>query len=111
MKVGDIVSVAMPQSDGQIKNRPVVLLKQMPPFNDWLVAGISTQLHQEVKGFDFVIRDSDPLFPTSRLKASSVIRMGFLDVVETRNIRGTIGSLDTATIKLLLKRLADYLLK
>jgi mRNA interferase MazF len=44
MKNGNIVLIPLPQSDGAIKRRPALLLKQMPPFNDWLLCGISTQL-------------------------------------------------------------------
>jgi len=110
MKAGEIVLMVMPQTDGVIKKRPVVLLKQMPPYNDWLVAGVSTQLHQEVAGFDFVIKDTDTGFSATRLKASSLIRLGFLDVTEEKSFRGTIGTIDTKTVKLLLERLANYLL-
>ena len=111
MKAGDIVSMALPQTDGQVKKRPVILLKQMPPYYDWLVAGISTQLHQEVKGFDWVLLANHPSFAQTRLKSSSIIRLGFLDMAEEKNIRGIIGSVDAATVKQLLKRLADYLVK
>lgn len=48
MKSGDIVLIPLPQSDGAIKRRPALLIKQMPPFNDWLLYGISTQLQQKV---------------------------------------------------------------
>lgn len=111
MKAGEIVSLALPQSDGQVKKRPVLLLRQMPPYNDWLVAGISTQLHQEVKGFDWVLLSSDASFAATRLKSSSLIRLGFLDVVQEKNIRGTIGTIENTILKQLLKRLADHLLK
>ena len=47
------------QADGQIKNRPVVLLRRLPPFGDFLVCGISTQLHQRVTGFDEEIAAGD----------------------------------------------------
>ncbi len=55
MKEGDVVILAMPQVDGSIKNRPTIILREMPPFQDMLVCGISTQLRQEVKGFDEII--------------------------------------------------------
>ena len=44
MKPGDVVLTPLPQADQVIKNRPAVALCQMPPFGDWLVCGISTQL-------------------------------------------------------------------
>jgi len=47
MKEGDVVLTPLPQTDGVIKNRPAVALCQMPPFGDWLVCGISTQLRQQ----------------------------------------------------------------
>ena len=51
MKEGDVALTPLPQADGQIKNRPVILLRQMPAFGDFLVCGISTQLHQEVNPY------------------------------------------------------------
>ena len=43
MNEGDLALAPLPQADGQIKNRPVVLLWRLPPFGDFLVCGISTQ--------------------------------------------------------------------
>lgn len=55
MKAGNIVLTTIPQADGRPKNRPALLLCTMPPFGDALVCGISTQLRQEVAGFDEMI--------------------------------------------------------
>ena len=110
MKPGDIALLAMQQVDGRTKNRPILLLKQMPPFNDWLVCGISTQLHQECKGFDFVILNTDVIFSQTGLKGSSLTRLGFLDVIPVSSIPGSIGNIDSVTLKLLLKRLANHIL-
>ena len=43
MKEGAIVLTPLPQSDGKIKNRPAVVLREMPLFGDFLVCGVSTQ--------------------------------------------------------------------
>ena len=43
MNEGDLALAPLPQADGQIKNRPVALLRRLPPFGDFLVCGISTQ--------------------------------------------------------------------
>ncbi len=43
---GSICLISIPQADGKQKIRPVLLLKQFPPFNDYLVCGISTQIQQ-----------------------------------------------------------------
>ncbi len=45
----------MPQADGVIKNRPAINLREMPPFRDVLVCGVSTQLRQAAKDFDEVM--------------------------------------------------------
>jgi len=42
MKEGAIVLTPLPQSDGKIKNRPAVVLREMPLFGDFLVCGVST---------------------------------------------------------------------
>jgi mRNA interferase MazF len=54
-KSGDIVLASLPQADGKTKLRPALVLKQMLPYKDLLVCGISTQINQEVLGFDEII--------------------------------------------------------
>ena len=48
MKQGDLILTPVPQADGRQKNRPAIILKEMPPYGDLLVCGVSTQLHQYV---------------------------------------------------------------
>ena len=55
MNEGDIVFAALPQAKGQLKPRPVLLLRAMPP--PWRLAG---------------------------LKAAPLIRLGFLSVLPGR---------------------------
>ena len=94
---------------GQIKNRPVVLLRRLPPFGDFLVCGISTQLHQRVAGFDEEIAAGDPEFAAAGLKAASLIRLGFLAVVPDSALLGTIGSLSSTRHLRLLANLCRHL--
>jgi mRNA interferase MazF len=49
MHEGDVILTPIPQADGQIKNRPAIILREMPLYGDLLVCGVSTQLHQYVK--------------------------------------------------------------
>ena len=37
MKEGDVVLTPLPRADGQIKNRPAIILREMPPHGDFLV--------------------------------------------------------------------------
>lgn len=110
MKEADVVLTPIPQADGVIKNRPAIILREMPPYRDFLVCGVSTQLDKEVKGFDEVVSDTDEDFQSSGLRTSSLVRLGFLAVLPSRQIIGAIGSISSTRHGKLLKTLSDYLI-
>ena len=109
MKEGDVVIVAMPQANGTIKNRLTIILREMPPFHDMLICGVSTQLQQEVKDFDETIEPTDSDFVASSLVGKSLIRLGFLTVVPQSQIVGVIGSVSSTRHRRLLEKLSNYL--
>jgi mRNA interferase MazF len=109
MREGEIILANLPQSDGSLKLRPVLLLKQLPRYNDFLVCGISTQLHQLINGFDELIDEKNNHFIQTGLRQSSIIRLGFLAVLPGKKIPGSIGRIDLSLHKNLLERLAKYL--
>ena len=109
MNEGDVVLTPLPQSDGQIKNRPAIVLRKMPPFGDLLVCGVSTQLHQAVAGFDDLIEPQHEDFRGSGLKAASVIRLGFLAVLPTSNFIGRMGVISAERHRRLLIQLSQFL--
>jgi mRNA interferase MazF len=109
MKEGDIVLVALPQADGRIKYRPALILRKMPPFGDFLVCGISTQIHQAVPGFDEIVEDKSDDFPASGLRAPSLIRLGFLAMLESVNSPGIVGSISIDRYKCVIEKLCTYL--
>ena len=111
MKLGDVIITPIPQADGRIKNRPAVLLCELPPFGDVLVCGISSQVQREVVGFDEIIQINDSDFDISGLKTDSLNRLGFLSVLPVKKIIGTIGSLSPERHRRLLQNLANHLLK
>lgn len=111
MKEGDVVIVPMPQADGAVKNRPAVVLREMPPFRDVLVCGVSTQLRQAAKDFDEAISPSDADFVASGLNDKSLIRLGFLVVVPRNKIVGSIGSIAPERHKRILQKLSTYLVQ
>jgi len=111
MKEGDIILTPIPQADGKVKNRPAIYLREMPPFRDVLVCGISTQTHQLAPDFDELITNQDIDFSTSGLVSDSLIRLGFLAVLPRRNVIGSIGSISSERLKRLLHRLSEYLVK
>ena len=109
MNQGDVVLTPVPQANGILKNRPAIFLREMPPYRDVLVCGISTQLHQEVKGFDEVVDQTDSDFAATGLRTTSLIRLGFLAVLPRSSVIGSIGLISSERHKRLLKRLSDYL--
>ena len=52
MKEGNIILTPIPQANGEIKNRPTLILREMPKYQDFLICGISTQLKQYIPNFD-----------------------------------------------------------
>src|SRR5436190_23886886 len=109
MKEGDVVLTRLPQADGEIKNRPAIILREMPPYGDFLVCGVSTQLNQAAAGFDDPIRPGDTDFATSGLKAPSLIRWGFLAVLPASSLLGAIGSIEHVRHVRMLERLSNHL--
>jgi mRNA interferase MazF len=105
MKEGDIGLAALQQEDGQIKMRPVLLLKQLPGFGDFVVCGISAQLRHEQKGLDeILLPDSN-----NRLKQISLVRLTYIHTLSLTNIQGKIGEIPVSLHAELLKRLANFL--
>jgi mRNA interferase MazF len=109
MKEGDVILTPLPQANGAPKNRPALLLRELPPFGDYLACGISTQLHQAVPEFDEVISKADADFTRSGLLASSVIRLGFLAVLPNQRIVGVIGQVAPDRHQRLLRTLSRHL--
>jgi len=111
MNQGDVILTPVPQANGIVKNRPAIFLREMPSYRDVLVCGISTQLHQEVKGFDEVVDQTDSDFAATGLRTTSLIRLGFLAVLPRSAVIGSIGSVSPQRHKRLLTRLSDYLIR
>ena len=110
MTEADIILTPLPQADGVMKDRPALLLRELPPFGDFLACGVSTQLHQAVPEFDEVLTKADPDFLASGLVADSLIRLGFLAVLPRQRILGSIGRIAAERHARLLRNLGKYLM-
>jgi mRNA interferase MazF len=110
MKEGDVILVPLPQADGQRKPRPAIILKIIPPFGDFLVCGVSTQLRQQVRGLDELILRTDKDFAESGLQIDSLIRVGILAVYMQQQVIGDIGEISSELHHCLLKQLAEFLI-
>ena len=111
MKTSDVILTPLVQSDGTIKNRPALVLAEMPGFGDMLVCGISTQLHQYIPQFDEIISRNDTDFSMSGLIADSLIRLGFLAVLPQKQVLGKIGSIASERHARLIHNLTKHLTK
>lgn len=111
MTEGDIILARLPQEDGQLKTRPVVLLRELPGYGDFLACGLTTQLKYRYKDFDDVISSGDEDFAQSGLNLDSLIRLNFLSGLSKNAIIGRIGRISKTRHERLLKMLSDYLVK
>jgi mRNA interferase MazF len=109
MKERDVVLMPIAQADGQKKTRPVLLLREMPKYGDFLVCGISSQLHQSIPNFDELIQLNDADFTDSGLVKSSLVRLSFLAIVRRAEIMGRLGFISHDRHQRLLHNLANYL--
>lgn len=105
MQEGDIAIASIQQADGAYKPRPVLLLRQLPGYGDYLTCGISSQLRQTVSGFDEVLQPD----PDNRLRVTSVIRLSNLTAIPANDIGRSIGYIPDPLHRALLQRLADHL--
>ncbi len=110
MKESDVVLTPVPQADGRFKNRPAILLREMPDFGDFLVCGISTQLQHKIEDFDEIVSLHDNDFVSSGLVATSLIRLGFLAVLPRKQVSGSIGEISRERHSRLLNTLAKFLI-
>lgn len=111
MKLGSVVKANFPQADGEIKSRPAVLLKIIPPFDDYLVCAISSQTRHYVEGLDLMINSDHKDFSRSGLTSPGIIRTAMITMVPTEIIEGTIGELSEDTYSKLISQLTAFLQK
>src|ERR1017187_10430363 len=100
MEEGQVI-LAVFETDKEKKNRPALVLRKSPKYNDYLVCGITSKLHEEIKNFDFVLDKNHTEFLESGLKQDSLIRLFFLGIVRDEDILGTIGSISNDTLQTL----------
>ncbi|MBI1832541.1 MAG: type II toxin-antitoxin system PemK/MazF family toxin [Planctomycetes bacterium] len=111
MSPGDVVLIDLPQvGGGATKLRPALLLAELPgPYQNLLLCGISTQLHQLEPQWDELVESKDADFTFSGLHHDSIIRRSYLHAVDPSEIAGVIGSIDAARLQRLRQRLSDHL--
>ena len=109
MEAGTIVKAAFLQADRQIKFRPAVMIKSVPPFGDFLVCAVSTQNHLFVPGLDIKLEEGSSDFAATRLFQSSIIRSGMLATLPSNMIQGAIDKISQPLCEQLLQQLRSFL--
>ena len=109
MKAGDLVLARLPQADAQSRLRPALVLCVLPPFADFLVCGVRSQLRHKVEGFDEIVAPGDPDFAASGLRQSSLIRLSFLNAIPGTSIAGVLGSIAPPRLQPLRHALVNHL--
>ncbi len=108
---GQIVLFRFPQTDQSSGTlRPALVLRRLPgAYEDWLICMISTQLTQQICGFDELIKPGDKDFNNSGLKAASVFRISRLAVVERTILLGVIGKISAERLTRIKNSLSDWI--
>jgi mRNA interferase MazF len=112
-QAGQIVLFRFPHTSlEEGKLRPALLLGKLPSeYDDWLICMISSQIRHAISDFDEIVREDDNDFADSGLKASSLIRVGRLAVVDGEILLGAIGQIATDRLQRIKGRLAEWLLR
>jgi mRNA interferase MazF len=108
---GQVVLFRFPQTDQQSGIlRPALIVRRLPgQYEDWLICMISSQLSQEIPGFDEIITPNDLDFKDSGLKMASLVRISRLAVVNTDILLGQIGRLNDSRLERIKQKLSKWI--
>lgn len=111
MKPGHLVLLRFPEADLQAgKLRPALVVAIAPgQHGDVLLALVTSQVRQEVVGFDEVVAPEDPDFAATRLKARSIIRLTRLTSVSPQVIEARLGVTSATRLANIRRQLAEWL--
>jgi mRNA interferase MazF len=106
-----VVLIEVPQlGTSAPKLRPALVLALLPgSFQDTLICGISTQLHDLQPNWDELLSPNDSDFRASGLHRPSAIRLSYIYAVASPEIIGVIGQVDAERLQRLRRRLAEFL--
>lgn len=98
MKPGDVVFALLPQADNELKPRPSLVLKIIPPFDDLLVCGITSRLRNFTPTLNELILSTDDDFAMSGLEKDSMIRLGYLITYPEWQLADPIGQISISRL-------------
>jgi hypothetical protein len=75
MKTGDIVIGVLPQSDKALKLRPILLLRELPGFGDWLDHGYKSYRGSSSTFSDSFASERTSIRKSARHSAGGIVRI------------------------------------
>jgi len=108
VEAGDVIRWAFVQADGRIKLRPAVLVKAVPPFNDWVICAVSSQLRRYQAQLDVLLDEKSPDFRKAGLSFPSIIRAAQLTTIPVQQVEGRVGRLSASTLATLRANLGRW---
>ena len=111
MKPGDVVFALMPQADTELKARPSIVLKVIPPFDDLMVCGVTSRLRNYTPLLDELILSNDDDFASSGLEKDSMIRLGYIITYPKWQLDEPVGKISVQRLNRLLERLSKFLVQ
>lgn len=108
MKPGKVVLAELPQRN-DFKLRPALLLQIAPPYSDFILCSITTQLQSRVADVDELIESSDADFARSGLKQTSLVRAAFLVTLAPEDVAGKLGEIAPERLARIQHNLARFL--
>jgi hypothetical protein len=111
MKPGDVVLIRLPQfGGGPLKLRPALFLTQLPgPYQNILLAGISTHLQDAQSDWDELLSPTESDFALSGLRHASIVRLSYLYSAHANEIGGWLGEIEPQRLDRLRARLSKHL--
>ncbi len=109
-QAGQVVLTPFPYTDlSGSKLRPVLMLRQVSRFDDWLVCMVSSRIAQADPALDEILQSDDPDFRAAGLKSPSVFRLSRLAVLDGNRLVGSIGAIPPERLTVLRQRLARWI--
>ena len=92
------------------KTRPALLLGKLPgDYDDWLTCMVSSKTDHYIPKLDEIIRGEDSDFAQSGLKASSVIRVSRLAVIQGKTLMGATGQISSNRLQRVKNQLVEWI--
>jgi len=107
VKAGDVVLGEFPQRN-DTKVRPALIVQVAPPYDDFVLCGITTQLRNQVAGVDELIEATDADSRATGLRETSLVRVAYLVTIIPEEVMGKLGEISPERLARIRSKLARF---